>query len=182
MAGQAVTPEAVTFMSRQGGVIGIATTLERCAQLGLPPIPERGRNGDNLGYHITFEARHGVSTGISAFDRARTIRVASDPSAGHGDVVMPGHIVPAAARLGGVFERLGLAEAAVDLARLAGLFPVVARCALLDDDGELLAAGRLEAFCENNKLCRVSVDDVRDARVRAREWDTADVFVPSNAA
>ena len=124
MAAQFVTPDAVNFMAKYGrGLICLAMTQERCDELGLHPMTRNNQSRFETAFTVSIEARSGVSTGISAADRARTIQVAIDPRSRHEDLVQPGHVFPLRARPGGVLERTGQTEAAVDLARLAGLNP-----------------------------------------------------------
>jgi 3,4-dihydroxy 2-butanone 4-phosphate synthase/GTP cyclohydrolase II len=179
LSGQAVTPDRVDFMTRMGGIVGIATTPERCEQLGLPPILGKHQGDRSLGYHTTFDARLGITTGISSSDRARSIMVASTEDADADDVVRPGHVLPAASRPSASRSGYSLTEAAVDLARLAGIFPVVARCALLDEDGALLAGDKLDRFCEDGLLQRVWTDEVWRS---SRDLPTANVVAATGDA
>src|SRR5437899_12865202 len=124
IAAQFVTPEAIAFMATHGrGLICLCLTPERCDELGLRPMTERNETPLGTAFTVSIEAREGVSTGISAQDRAITIQVAIDPTKGPGDLIQPGHVFPLRAREGGVLVRAGQTEAAVDLARLAGLNP-----------------------------------------------------------
>src|SRR5881227_3852865 len=122
MAGQFVTPEAINFMATHGrGLICLALTGQRCDELGLDLMAAKNESAFETAFTVSIEARTGVSTGISAADRARTIQVAIDPETSPRELVQPGHVFPLKARGGGVLERVGQTEAAVDLARLAGL-------------------------------------------------------------
>ena len=124
IAAQFATPEAVNFMATHGrGLICLCLTAERCAELDLRPMTDHNETPYETAFTVTVEARHGITTGISAHDRSRTIQVAIDPSSGPDDLVHPGHVFPLTAKPGGVLERAGQTEAAVDLARLAGLNP-----------------------------------------------------------
>ena len=124
MAAQFVTPEAINFMATHGrGLICLALTGERCDELGLDLMAAKNESPFETAFTVSIEARDGVTTGISAADRARTIQVAIDPRTAPRDLVQPGHIFPLKAKPGGVLERTGQTEAAVDLARLAGLNP-----------------------------------------------------------
>src|SRR5262249_22615313 len=124
LAAQFATPEAINFMAKEGrGLICLALTPGRCDELGLDLMAAKNESAFETPFTITIEARHGVTTGISAADRARTIQVAIDPSSGPRDIVQPGHVFPLKSRPGGVLERAGQTEAGVDLARLAGLNP-----------------------------------------------------------
>src|SRR5918994_2785091 len=124
MAAQFATPEAVNFMAKHGrGLICLALTGDRCEELGLDLMAAKNESGFGTNFTVSIEAREGVSTGISAHDRARTVQVAIDPRTKPHDLVQPGHMFPLKAKSGGVLERTGQTEAAVDLARLAGLNP-----------------------------------------------------------
>src|SRR5579859_7422099 len=121
---QFATPEAINFMATHGrGLICLCLTEERCDELYLRPMTARNETPFGTAFTVSIEAREGISTGISAHDRSRTIQVAIDPSKGPHDLVQPGHVFPLRARRGGVLERAGQTEAAVDLSRLAGLNP-----------------------------------------------------------
>lgn len=161
---------AVNFMAREGrGLVSLALTPERCDQLGLDPIPSRAPDGrETRAFTVSIEAREGITTGISAADRARTIAVAVDPGSSAGDVCSPGHVFPLRARPGGVFERPGSAEAAVDLARAAGLAPAAAICAILADDGHPLRQPELARYRERHGLRAVEAERVAELR-RERE-------------
>ena len=134
IAAQFATPEAIAFMAKEGrGLICLCLTPERCDDLGLRQMTERNETPYGTAFTVSIEAREGISTGISAHDRARTIQVAIDPSRGRDDLVEPGHVFPLRARRGGVLERAGQTEAAVDLARLGG--PQLRRRDLRGDEG-----------------------------------------------
>jgi 3,4-dihydroxy 2-butanone 4-phosphate synthase/GTP cyclohydrolase II len=150
---QFATPEQVNFMARFGrGLICLALTSERARQLRLPPMATE--NGTRMGtaFTVSVEAREGVTTGISAHDRARTICVAIDPTKGADDLVSPGHVFPLVARDGGVLVRAGHTEAAVDLARLAGLQPAGVICEIMNDDGTMSRLPELTAFAQFHGL------------------------------
>src|SRR5690606_7730429 len=138
MAAEHVTPEAINFMAREGrGLICLALTGERCDALALPQMT--GENSSPLGtaFTVSIEARGKVTTGISAADRAATIRTAIDPASGPADLLRPGHVFPLRARPGGVLERTGQTEASTDLARLAGLTPAAVICEIMNEDGTM---------------------------------------------
>src|SRR5205807_4556732 len=138
IAAQFATPEAINFMATHGrGLICLCLTEERCDELGLRPMTERNETPYGTAFTVSIEAREGISTGISAHDRSRTIQVAIDPSKGPHDLVQPGHVFPLRAREGGVLQRAGQTEAAVDLARLAGLNPAGVVCEVMADDGTM---------------------------------------------
>src|ERR671924_2420842 len=138
LAAQFATPENINFMAREGrGLICLALTPERCDELGLDLMAAKNESAFDTPFTVTIEARDGVTTGISAADRARTIAVAIDPAASPRDLVQPGHVFPLKAKSGGVLERTGQTEAAVDLARLAGLNPAGGICEVMNDDGTM---------------------------------------------
>ena len=138
IAAQFVTPEAITFMATHGrGLICLCLTPERCDELDLRPMTDHNETPLGTAFTVSIEAREGVSTGISAHDRARTIQVAIEPGSVPHDLVQPGHVFPLRAKKGGVLERTGQTEAAVDLARLAGLTPAGVICEVMNDDGTM---------------------------------------------
>lgn len=158
-AAQLITPEMVNFMLRAKGMICLALTSERVEQLGLLPQAEVNREAMRTAFTVSIDAapRFGVSTGISASDRATTIRVAVDPATTANDLVRPGHVHPLRARDGGVLQRVGHTEAAVDLARLAGLAPAGVICEILNDDGSTARRPQLEKFCEEHGITFITV-------------------------
>ena len=138
IAAQFATPEAVNFMvTHARGLVCLCLTEERCDELGLRQMTDQNETPFGTAFTVTVEAREGVTTGISAQDRSRTIQVAVDPSSKPADLVQPGHIFPLRARRGGVLQRSGQTEAAVDLARLAGLIPAGVVCEIMKDDGTM---------------------------------------------
>jgi 3,4-dihydroxy 2-butanone 4-phosphate synthase/GTP cyclohydrolase II len=162
IAAQCVTPEAVNFMMRAKGMICLALSPEHVSRLDLPMMgDDRGARGDEFrtAYTITVDAapRFGVTTGISAHDQATTIRVAADPASTPADLRRPGHVHPLRAREGGVLQRVGHTEAAVDLCRLAGLVPAAAICEILDDHGASARRPQLEAFAQAHGLTFITV-------------------------
>jgi 3,4-dihydroxy 2-butanone 4-phosphate synthase/GTP cyclohydrolase II len=167
MAAELVTPEAVNFMAMHGrGLVCLSMTEERLRQLGIPLMAPDAPSVVRRSYGASFEARRGVSTGISAHDRATTIRAAMAAGAGPDDLVMPGHVVPIVARRGGVLVRAGLTEAAIDSVRLAGFQPAAAVCAILRDDGGLAEAPDLEALAGLFDLRIVRIPDLVAYRLR----------------
>jgi 3,4-dihydroxy 2-butanone 4-phosphate synthase/GTP cyclohydrolase II len=168
MVGQFVTPEAINFMATHGrGLICLALTEEQIDRLKLPMMESPGRLGPALGtaFTVSIEARHGVSTGISAADRAHTIRVAASPDARPEDVITPGHVFPLRARRGGVLVRTGQTEGSVDLARLAGLTPSGVICEIMNDDGTMARMPDLEIFAKKHGLRILSVEDIIQYRL-----------------
>ena len=161
MAAQFATPEAINFMAREGrGLICLTLTPERCDELGLDLMAAKNESAFETAFTISIEARQGVTTGISAADRARTIQVAVDPNSSARDLVQPGHVFPLKAKAGGVLERTGQTEAAVDLARLAGLNPAGVICEIMNDDGTMARVGDLERYCERHALKMITVADL----------------------
>ena len=168
LAAELVTPEAIAFMAREGrGLIALALAGETCDRLGLAPMTPRNECRFGRAFTVSVEARDGVSTGISAADRARTIAVACDPRSRADDLVRPGHVFPLRARPGGVVERRGHTEAAVDLARLAGLAPAGVICQVLADDGTLARGEELVRFSRRHRLPLVTVAELAALRRRA---------------
>src|SRR3712207_4980034 len=161
MAAQFATPEAINFMAREGrGLICLALTAERCDELGLDLMAAKNESPFETAFTVSIEAREGVTTGISAADRARTIQVAIDPGSSPRDLVQPGHVFPLKAKNGGVLERTGQTEAAVDLARLAGLNPSGVICEVMNDDGTMARVPDLERYCERHGLRMITVADL----------------------
>src|SRR5256886_7049852 len=170
IAAQFATPEAINFMATHGrGLVCLCLTEERCDELGLRPMTERNETPYGTAFTISIEAREGVSTGISASDRSRTIQVAIDPSKGLPDLVQPGHVFPLRARAGGVLRRAGQTEAAVDLARLAGLNPAGVVCEVMNDDGTMARVPDLIRYCERHGLKMVTVADLIEYRRRTEK-------------
>src|SRR5581483_70640 len=168
-AAELVTPEMINFMTLHGrGLICLALTPERCDQLGLPQMTDR--NTEDLGTAFTVsidaERRFGVTTGISASDRATTIHVAINPATVPSDLRRPGHIFPLRTRPGGVLQRVGHTEASVDLARLAGLIPAGVVCEILNPDGSMARRPELDAFAAEHKLTFVPVAQLVAYRLR----------------
>ena len=167
IAAQFATPEAIAFMAKEGrGLICLCLTGERCDELGLRMMSDRNETKFGTAFTVSVEAREGVSTGISAHDRSHTIQVAIDPSKSRGDLVEPGHVFPLRARRGGVLERAGQTEAAVELARLAGLNSAGVICEVMKDDGTMARVPDLIDFCARHELKLVTVADLIEHRRR----------------
>lgn len=150
---QFATPEQINFMAKHArGLICLSITAERARQLRLPPMSSDNQSGHGTAFTISIEAREGVTTGISAHDRARTIAVAVDPTKGVEDVVSPGHVFPLVARDGGVLVRAGHTEAAVDISRMAGLNPAGVICEIMKDDGSMARLPDLAGFAQLHGL------------------------------
>ena len=158
---------AVNFMAKHGrGLICLALTRQRCEHLGLPLMARGNEPRLRTAFTISIEARDGVTTGISAADRARTISVAIDPASRREDLVAPGHIFPLMARAGGVLERAGHTEAAVDVARLAGLTPAGVICEIMNDDGTMARLPDLVAFAQRHNIKVGTIADLISHRLR----------------
>jgi 3,4-dihydroxy 2-butanone 4-phosphate synthase/GTP cyclohydrolase II len=158
---QMATPTAIAFMARYGrGLICLSMTQARVRQLGLPLMSQTNRSRHQTAFTVSIEAREGVTTGISASDRARTIAVAIDPSKGADDISTPGHIFPLVAREGGVLVRAGHTEAAVDIARLAGLSHAGVICEIMNDDGTMARLPDLVGFCQRHGLKLGAIADL----------------------
>jgi 3,4-dihydroxy 2-butanone 4-phosphate synthase / GTP cyclohydrolase II len=173
MAAERVTPAAINFMAMHGrGLICLALTDEQVKRLELPLMSAPGRGGPPLGtaFTVTIEAREGVTTGISAADRAHTVRVASNPEAKPNDIVVPGHTFPLVARAGGVLVRAGQTEGSVDLARLAGLTPAAVICEIIKDDGTMARMPDLEAFAEQHGLRILTIADLIAYRLQTERF------------
>ncbi len=170
IAAQFATPEAINFMATHArGLICLCLTPERCDELALRPMAENNEAPLQTAFTVSIEAREGVTTGISAADRARTIQTAIDPNRGAGDLVQPGHVFPLRARPGGVLERTGQTEAAVDLARLAGLIPAGVVCEVMNEDGTMARVPNLAEFCERHEIKLITVADLIEYRRRTEK-------------
>jgi 3,4-dihydroxy 2-butanone 4-phosphate synthase/GTP cyclohydrolase II len=171
-AAELVTPEMVNFMALHGrGLICLALTPERCEQLGLPQMAERNTEEQATAFTVSIDAerRFGVTTGISAADRATTIHVAINPATVPSDLRRPGHIFPLRARPGGVLQRVGQTEASVDLARLAGLVPAGVICEILNPDGTMARRPELEVFAREHGLTFITVAQLVAYRLRTEQ-------------
>ena len=167
MAAQFITPDAVNFMAKYGrGLICLALTETRADKLGLNPMTQDNRSRFTTAFTVSVEAREGVTTGISAADRARTIQVAIDPRSRPEDLVQPGHVFPLRAKPGGVLERTGQTEASVDLARLAGLNPAGVICEIMNEDGTMARVPDLIEYARHHHLKIVTVADLIKYRRR----------------
>ncbi len=169
MAAEAVTPEGVNFMAVHGrGLICLTLEEEQVNRLELPMMSAPGRSGPPLGtaFTVSVEARHGVTTGISAADRAHTVKVAIQPDARPADLVTPGHVFPLRARRGGVLVRTGQTEGSVDLARLAGMRPAGVICEIMNDDGTMARMPDLERFGQKHGLTILMVADLIQYRLQ----------------
>ena len=161
IAAEHVTPEAINFMARYGrGLICMPITSDRARQLNLAPMVAVNRAAHGTNFTVSIEAAEGITTGISAHDRAHTIRVAAAPGATPADIVQPGHVFPLIAARGGVLARAGHTEACCDLARLAGLTPAAVLCEIMNDDGTMARLPQLEAFAAEHGLSIGTIADL----------------------
>src|ERR1700748_3383178 len=171
LAAEFVTPEAINFMARYGrGLICLTLTEERADYLRLPPMTQENTSRFGTAFTESIEAREGVTTGISAADRAHTIKVAIDPRSTAHDLARPGHVFPLRARTGGVLVRAGQTEASVDLARMAGLVTAGVICEIMNDDGTMARVPDLVKFCETHNLKMVTVADLIRYRLQNERY------------
>jgi 3,4-dihydroxy 2-butanone 4-phosphate synthase / GTP cyclohydrolase II len=167
IAAQFATPEAINFMATHArGLICLCLTEERADELGLRPMTDHNETPLGTAFTVSVEAREGVTTGISAADRSRTIQVAIASDSTAHDLVQPGHVFPLRAKPGGVLERIGQTEAAVDLARLAGLNQSGVICEIMNDDGTMARVDDLVPYCERHGLKMITVADLVEYRRR----------------
>ena len=161
LAAEKVTPEAINFMARYGrGLVCLAMTEERLEHLNIGPMTAENTSQYGTAFCEAIDARQGVTTGISAYDRARTIQVAIDPATKPSDLARPGHVFPLRARKGGVLVRAGQTEASVDLARLAGMVPAGIICEIMKDDGSMARVPDLTEFCREHKMKMLTVAEL----------------------
>src|SRR5437870_9185578 len=169
LAAECVTPAAINFMAMHGrGLICVPTTSERLKQLGVEQMVTQNRESFKTDFQVSVDAAKGITTGISAADRARTIKVMADPTALPEDLVQPGHVFPLRARLGGVLQRAGHTEAAVDLVKLAACRPMGVICEILSDDGSMARLPELMKFAPRHKLKIATIEELIKFR-RTRE-------------
>src|SRR5579862_5068166 len=161
MAAEFVSPGAVNFMARHGrGLICVPTTSERLQQLGIERMVRQNRESFRTDFQVSVDAARDITTGISAADRAETIRIMADPTAVPEDLVQPGHVFPLRARPGGVLQRAGHTEAAVDLAEIAGCRPIGVLCEILNDDGTMARLPQLFKFAKKHRLKICTIEDL----------------------
>ncbi|UCD87486.1 MAG: 3,4-dihydroxy-2-butanone-4-phosphate synthase, partial [Desulfobacterales bacterium] len=167
LAAEKVTPEAINFMAKHGrGLICLSLTPDKVKALNLPPMAEDNTSRFQTAFTVSIEARHGVTTGISAADRATTIQTAVADDAKPSDLVRPGHVFPIRARKGGVIVRSGQTEGSVDLARLAGLKPTGVICEVMKEDGTMARMPDLEKFSEEHGIGICTIADLIEYRLR----------------
>ena len=166
MAAEKASPEAVNFMAAKGrGLICLSLTAEQVKRLGLKMMTDVNESSHETAFTETIEARHGVTTGISAFDRSKTIRTAINPKASPADIVKPGHVFPLKAKEGGVLERAGHTEAAVDLMRMAGMNPSGVICEIMEEDGHMMRLPGLRTFARKHGLLLLTIADLIEYRL-----------------
>ena len=171
IAAEKVTPEAINFMAKHGrGLICLAMTGERLDDLHVPLMVENNKTKYGTAFTISIEARHGVTTGISAADRATTILTAVNPSSTAADLIRPGHVFPLRSRQGGVLTRAGQTEASVDLARLAGLYPAGVICEIMKDDGTMARVPELMEVARTHRLKMITVADLIAFRLKTETF------------
>ncbi len=185
MAAEKVTPEAINFMAKYGrGLICLSLTGEKVDSLDLPPMVDHNTSPYGTGFTVSIEARCGVSTGISAADRATTILTAVADDATPRDLVRPGHVFPLRARTGGVMVRAGQTEGSVDLARLAGMKPAGVICEIMDEDGTMARMPSLEKFSEKHGIGICTIADLIEYRMRTESFvrRAAETTIPTSVA
>jgi 3,4-dihydroxy 2-butanone 4-phosphate synthase/GTP cyclohydrolase II len=166
MAAEKVTPASINFMAKHGrGLICLALTPERVEELQLPPQAAENTAAFGTAFTVSIDARHDVTTGISAADRATTVRTAVDPKTKPADLARPGHIFPLKAQKGGVLKRAGQTEGSVDLARLAGLYPAGVLCEIMNDDGTMARVKDLATFARRHRLKMITIKDLIQYRM-----------------
>src|SRR5713226_1541431 len=171
LAAEKVTPEAINFMAKFGrGLVCLTLTEERLDHLRIGPMSAENTSNYGTAFCEAIDAREGVTTGISAYDRARTILVAIDPASRPSDLARPGHVFPLRARKGGVLVRAGQTEAAVDLARLAGLVPAGIICEIMKDDGSMARVPDLIEFCREHNLKMLTVAELIRYRMQNERY------------
>ena len=185
IAAEKVTPELINFMAKYGrGLICLSLTGEKCDSLNLPLMVDNNTSKFETGFTVSIEARKGVTTGISAKDRATTILTAIADNAKAGDLARPGHIFPLRARKGGVIVRTGQTEGSVDLARLAGLKPAGVICEIMDEDGTMARMPSLEVFSKKHGIGICTIADLIEYRMRTESFvhRTAETIIPTSIA
>ena len=185
MAAEKVTPQAINFMAKYGrGLICLAMTADKCDSLDLPPMVDNNQSPFGTGFTVSIEARCGVSTGISAHDRATTILTAVAGDCKPRDLVRPGHVFPLRAKVGGVIVRAGQTEGSVDLARLAGLTPAGVICEIMDEDGTMARMPALKKFSEKHGIGICTIEDLIEYRMRTESFvhRAAETVIPTSIA
>ncbi len=183
MAAEKVTPQAINFMAKYGrGLVCLSLVPERVEELELPMMAEINTSSFGTAFTVSIEAKKGVTTGISAHDRAVTILTAINPKTKPGDLARPGHVFPLRAKRGGVLQRAGQTEGSVDLARLAGLYPAGVICEIMSDDGTMARVPELMEFAKTHKLKIITVKDLINYRMKTERLvkRLADIKLPTD--
>lgn len=183
MAAEKVSPEAINFMAKYGrGLICLSLTPERVAELRLSMMTDNNTSTFGTAFTVSIEAKKGVTTGISAYDRARTVLTAIEPQTKPEDLVKPGHVFPLRAKPGGVLQRAGQTEGSVDLARLAGLYPAGVICEIMNDNGTMARVPELQEFAKKHKLKIITIKDLIHYRMRTESFvrRISDVMMPTD--
>jgi 3,4-dihydroxy 2-butanone 4-phosphate synthase/GTP cyclohydrolase II len=167
ISAEKITPQAINFMAKHGrGLICLALSPERVEELQLPPQAPENTAAFGTAFTVSIDARHGITTGISALDRAKTVRVAIDPKTKPGDLARPGHIFPLKAQKGGVLRRAGQTEGSVDLARLSGHYPAAVICEIMNEDGTMARVPQLVEFTKRHRVKLVTIKALIEYRMR----------------
>jgi 3,4-dihydroxy 2-butanone 4-phosphate synthase/GTP cyclohydrolase II len=185
LAAEFATPEMIAFMAREAcGLICLPMTGEQIDRLGLGPMVQANKARRSTAFTVSIEARDGITTGISAFDRAHTIKVAADPHVKPGDIVSPGHVFPLRAAEGGVLKRDGHTEGSIDLMKLAGLKPAAVICEIMGADGHMARGEELKAFAKKHRLPVLAISEIFAHRLAAENWleEVASAELPTSFA
>jgi len=171
LAAQFATPEKINFLIRKAcGLVCLALESDQVDRLGLPPMVQNNQTERKTAFTVSIEAAHGISTGISAADRAHTIRVAADPRSTAKDVISPGHIFPLRAARGGVLERNGHTEGSIELCKMAGLTPAAVICEIMNEDGTMARSSDLKEFAKTHNIPIVTIEEMVAYRSHAENW------------
>jgi 3,4-dihydroxy 2-butanone 4-phosphate synthase/GTP cyclohydrolase II len=171
LAAQFVTPEKMNFLIRKAcGLVCLALEAEQVERLGLPPMVQNNQTERKTAFTVSIEAAHGITTGISAQDRAHTVKVASDPNASRHDIIAPGHIFPLRAVPGGVLERAGHTEGSIELCKMAGLTPAAVICEIMNEDGSMARKSDLQEFSEKYNIPIVTIEEMVALRSSSENW------------
>jgi len=171
LAAQFATPEKINFLIRKAcGLVCLALESDQVDRLGLPPMVQDNQTERKTAFTVSIEAAHGISTGISAADRAHTIRVAADPKSTRKDIISPGHIFPLRAARGGVLERNGHTEGSIELCKMAGLTPAAVICEIMNEDGTMARKSDLNAFAQTYHIPIVTIEEMVAYRTHTENW------------
>ena len=174
LAAQFATPEKINFLIRKAcGLVCLALESEQVDRLGLPPMVQDNQTERKTAFTVSIEAAHGITTGISAQDRAHTIRVAADPKSTRHDIIAPGHIFPLRAVPGGVLERAGHTEGSIELCKMAGLTPAAVICEIMNEDGSMARKSDLDSFAKTYNIPIVTIEEMVSYRSHVENWLTA---------